>query len=103
VSALPEYSDGILVQKAEAIEPGTAVTVATAASTAIVDANPGRTHLFISNVGANNVFLRFATTAAAVDEGVLLAPGAVLVLDHYTGPVSGRAATGDTDVGVAEI
>jgi hypothetical protein len=102
--ANPEYADGILVQKAEAHEPGTAVTVASASSTAIVAARPGRTHLFISNTDtANAVYLRFATTGAAVGTGVRLAPGAVLALDRYTGAVSARAETADVDVAVAEI
>lgn len=95
---------GSQVQASDAAKnPGSTVLVLAASSTVVAAANAGRALLIIVNDGANAVYLSLGGTAA-VGAGIRLnANGGSISLKEFTGQVTARAATGDTNVTVAEV
>lgn len=84
----------------------TAVSVSNSTSTSVLAANAQRHGLILSNVGANNIYVRLDGGTASSTTGVLLAPNsAPLVLTTFcpVGAVTAIAATGATNLAVDEI
>jgi hypothetical protein len=77
--------------------------VAKTSSEPLAATNRGRIGLYVTNTGANNVYLALGDTAAA-DEGILLSrEGGGATIDDYTGPVSVVTKTGESLVTFAEV
>jgi hypothetical protein len=88
----------------EAFNPGSTVAVQTT-DTLVAAANQGRQEITVTNNGANVVYLRLGTgAAAAATVGIRLnANGGSWTSNVYRGAVRGYADTGATNVLVAEV
>lgn len=87
----------------EAKNPGSVVLVTTAADVQVAAPNAARALLILTNDGANPIYLSLGGTAV-IGSGIRLnANGGAISLREYTGAVRARAATADTNLGVAEV
>lgn len=86
----------------EATTAAGAVTAKTESQT-LVTANPDRVAAYITNDGANVVYLALGATATK-NKGIRLSKeGGAAVIDNYTGVVSVVTAEGESVVAFAEI
>lgn len=83
----------------EGLEPGS--TTVTTSTTEIVPANNSRNFIYLTNVGANDVFIAF-DKPAQINKGVLLGSNnGSLTLDkesNVLGPINGITASGSSAV-----
>jgi hypothetical protein len=86
-----------------AVPVHTTVAVATS-SGQLLAANANRSKLIMSNVGANNIYVRMDGGVASATTGILIAPGATLIDDLGVSPlaITAIAATGATNLVVVE-
>jgi hypothetical protein len=78
------------------------VTAKTESKT-LVAANENRVALYVTNVGANGVFLALGGTAVA-EEGIYLAKeGGSFTIDNYSGQVTVITKSGESVVSYAEV
>jgi hypothetical protein len=78
------------------------VTAKTSSET-LAAANESRVALYVTNVGANNVFLALGATAVA-EEGILLTKeGGGTVIDNYSGAVAVITKSGESVVSLSEV
>lgn len=69
----------------------------------LVAANESRVALFISNAGANPVWLAFGPTAVAEEGPMLVKEGGSVIIDNYSGKVAIITKTSTSVVGYSEI
>lgn len=84
----------------------TTVSVSNSASTSVLAANALRHGLILSNVGANNIYVRLDGGTASTSTGILLVPnGRPFVLTEFCSlsAITAIAATGATNLAVDEI
>lgn len=86
----------------EATTAAGAVTAKTE-SQMLVAANPDRVAVYITNDGANTVYLALGATATKNKGLRLNAEGGSFTNDHYTGVISVVTATGESVCTIAEI
>jgi hypothetical protein len=72
-------------------------------SQTLVEANPGRVALYVTNDGEKTVYLALGE-AATKNEGIRLnAEGGAVVIDNFTGKVTVVTAAGESVVTFSEI
>lgn len=78
------------------------VTAKTSSET-LVAANENRVALYITNIGASNVFLALGATAVAEEGIMLVKEGGSAEIVNYSGAVSVITKTGESIVGFSEV
>lgn len=92
----------MVIRRPEAETPAGAVT-AKAESATLAEADPNRAALYVTNDGANVVYLALGATAVK-NKGIRLnAEGGAVVIDNYTGVVSVVTASGESVVTFSEV
>lgn len=90
-------------RRTAAIAPASAVTAKTESQTLIADSAKRRVVAYITNDGANVVYLALGATATK-NKGIRLnKEGGAAVIDNYTGVVSVVTAEGESVVAFSEV
>lgn len=86
----------------ESATPKSKITAKTESKT-LVEANRVRIALYVTNVGANAVWLALGPTAVAEEGPMLAKEGGAAVIDNYLGIITAITKSGESVVSFSEV